>query len=151
MIIDILVMYIYNSIDAFMRPPVSCLLHTAIIRQKKKDFGEIEKIEKDVVKRIFTLELRLSHLREGDCVFLHMVVYNYSCIMRNRFGVVLWICFAIWSKRWRKSRDGWGFGRINLFIGYSDNFCWGTKLSSSLYYEVNEFLILKSIHPIKYI
>ena len=45
---------------AYLQPLVSCCLYTTIIRQKKKDFGEIEKIEKDSVKRMFTLELRIS-------------------------------------------------------------------------------------------
>ncbi len=32
--------------DAFLRPLISCLLYTTILRQKKKDFGEIETSEK---------------------------------------------------------------------------------------------------------
>ena len=32
--------------DAYLQPVVSCRLYTTIIRQKKKDFREIEKIEK---------------------------------------------------------------------------------------------------------
>ena len=38
--------YIYNRMAAYLRPLVSCCPYTAIIRQKKNDFGEIEKIEK---------------------------------------------------------------------------------------------------------
>ena len=34
----------FNSIDAYLRPLVSCRLYTAVIRQKKKDFVEMEKI-----------------------------------------------------------------------------------------------------------
>ena len=30
---------------AYLRPVISCCFYTAIIKQKKKDFGEIEKIE----------------------------------------------------------------------------------------------------------
>ena len=40
---------------AYLRPLVSCRLYTSIIRQKNKDFGEIEKIE-NIVKRMVTLE-----------------------------------------------------------------------------------------------
>ena len=38
---------------AYMRPLVSCCLYTTIIRQKKKDFGEIEKIEIYIQKNVF--------------------------------------------------------------------------------------------------
>ena len=32
--------------DAYLQPLVSCCLYTTMIWQKKKDLGEIEKIEK---------------------------------------------------------------------------------------------------------
>ena len=32
--------------DSYLQPLVPCCLYTAVIRQKKKDFEEIEKIEK---------------------------------------------------------------------------------------------------------
>ena len=32
--------------DAYLQPLVSCRLYRAIIRQKKKNFGEIQNIEK---------------------------------------------------------------------------------------------------------
>ena len=33
----ILVLYVFNSIDTYLRPVVSCRLYTTIIRQKKDD------------------------------------------------------------------------------------------------------------------
>ena len=45
---------------AYLRPLVSCRLYTTIIRQRKKDFGEIKKKKsKNTVKRMLTLELCL--------------------------------------------------------------------------------------------
>ena len=38
--------YTFNSMEAYLRLLVSCRLHTTIISQKKKDFREIERIEK---------------------------------------------------------------------------------------------------------
>ena len=38
--------YIFNDMEAYLRPLVLCCLYTIIISQRKKDFGEIEKIEK---------------------------------------------------------------------------------------------------------
>ena len=38
--------------DADLRPLDSCRLYTAIIRQRMKDFGEIEKIEKYSQKNV---------------------------------------------------------------------------------------------------
>ena len=43
--------YIFNCMDAYLRPPVSYRLYTTIIRQKNKDFGEIEKVEKSFINR----------------------------------------------------------------------------------------------------
>ena len=43
--------------DAYLRPLVSCRLHTTTICQKKNDFGEIEKNRKNIVKGMLTLEL----------------------------------------------------------------------------------------------
>ena len=53
-----LFLYIYTK-DTYLQPLVSCCLYTAIIRLRKKDSGEIEKIEK-IVKRMFTLELSIT-------------------------------------------------------------------------------------------
>ena len=39
--------------DAYLRPLVSCRLHMTIIRQRKKDFGEIGKIEKYSQKNVY--------------------------------------------------------------------------------------------------
>ena len=39
--------------DAYLRPPIPCRLYTTIIWQKKKDFGEIERIEKFSQKNFY--------------------------------------------------------------------------------------------------
>ena len=39
-------LYIFDRMGGYLRPVASCRFYTAIIRLKKKDFGEIEKIEK---------------------------------------------------------------------------------------------------------
>ena len=38
--------YIFNSIDTYLRPQVLFRHYTTIIRQRNKDFGEIENIKK---------------------------------------------------------------------------------------------------------
>ena len=43
----------FNSIEAYLRLLVSCRLYTTIIRQRKKHFVEIEKIEKYNQKNIY--------------------------------------------------------------------------------------------------
>ena len=70
--------YIFNSIDAYLRLLV---FHTTIIGQKKKDFGEIEKSQKNRVKIIHTLEMCVSLLcacvcgcEDYNCVLLCVVV-----------------------------------------------------------------------------
>ena len=45
--------------DAYPLLLVSCRLITTIIRQRKKDIGEIEKT-KNTVKRMFTLGFRIT-------------------------------------------------------------------------------------------
>ena len=59
--------------DAYLQPLVSCHLYMAIIREKKKDFGEIEENQKIIIKKNFMLELHISLL------FIYVCV-DYICI-----------------------------------------------------------------------
>ena len=61
--------------EVLLRPLVSCRFYTTIIKQRKKDFGEIEKIE-NTLKRGFTLRLRIS-LFVCVCVCV-CGLYNWS-------------------------------------------------------------------------
>ena len=106
--------------DANMRPLVSCPLYTIIIRQRKKDFVEIEKIEK--YKIMFMLDLRITLMCVCVCVcglylcvvvwveyvIVNMCVYDDTCATWQICGCLMNICLAICSA-WRDS--GW-FGWI---------------------------------------
>ena len=61
--------------DAYLQALVSCHLYMIIIRQKKRDFGEIKKNQKDIIKRIFRLELCLSL-----CVYVCVCIFVYCCV-----------------------------------------------------------------------
>ena len=39
-----------NGVEAYLQPLVSCYLYKTIMRQRKKDIGEIEKIKKIQLK-----------------------------------------------------------------------------------------------------
>ena len=62
--------------DAYLLPRVSCRLITTIIRQRKKDIGEIEKTEKYCQKN-FTLGL---HIPLCVCVCV-CVCLDYICVL----------------------------------------------------------------------
>ena len=69
--------------NAYLRPLVSCRLYTTLIRLRKKDFGEIEKI-KHTVKRMFTLELCIAlfvcvHRLYLLCVVVHVIITVCLC------------------------------------------------------------------------
>ena len=49
--------------DAFLRPLAPCRFYPAIIRQKRKDFGEIENIEKYSQKNVFVCVCAYIYLR----------------------------------------------------------------------------------------
>ena len=53
-----------------MQPLVSCCLYTINIRQRKKDFREIEKIE-NTAKRMFTLELHIY-------IYIYIYIYTHT-------------------------------------------------------------------------
>ena len=59
--------------DAYLQLMVSCYLYKKIIRQKKKDFGEIKKLE-----RILMLGLHSIFLCEWR-LYLHIVVCGCIC------------------------------------------------------------------------
>ena len=61
--------------EAYLRPLVSCCLYTTIIRQKKKDLGEIEKIEKYSEKNVY---VRIAYNFWCVCV---CVCIDYICIL----------------------------------------------------------------------
>ena len=61
--------------DAYLWPLVSCHLYTTIIRQKKKDFAEIEKIEKYIQKNV---NVRIEH--NSLCVCACACVCAYVCV-----------------------------------------------------------------------
>ena len=66
--------------EAYLQPLVSCHLYTAIIRQKKKNL-EKSKILKDIVKIIFTLELRIILVYVcGGYIFIMLYVVVYVCV-----------------------------------------------------------------------
>ena len=89
--------------DAYLLLLVSCRLYTTIIRQRKKDFGEIEKIEK-YSQRMFILGFRIilcvcvcvCVCVDYICVLLCVVAYVIICMFmsmmiyapRGRFRVV---------------------------------------------------------------
>ena len=68
---------VYNSMDIYLRLLFSCRLYTTILRQRMKDFGEIEKIEKSPLKYVYVRvaynSLR-AHARVCVCVFdMHLM------------------------------------------------------------------------------
>ena len=65
----------FNSIAVDLQPLVLCCLYTTMVWQRKKDFGEIEKIEK---YRMFTVELCI--ILFFVCVCVCMCVCGCVCV-----------------------------------------------------------------------
>ena len=78
--------------DAYLQPLVSCHLITIIIKQGKKDIGEMEKIEKYSQKNVY---VRIVY--NSFCVCL-----CYICVL---FCVVVYVIISIFwclAVGWRK-------------------------------------------------
>ena len=71
--------------DIDLRPLVSCHFYIAIIRQRKKDFGEIEKIKK-YNQRMFMLELRITLF---FCMSVCVCVCESVCLCRLYLRIVV--------------------------------------------------------------
>ena len=54
------------------------------------------------------------------CVYVFVCVcvcvYVWCYMAWQIWGCLMNICVVMCSKRWQKSRDSWGFGRINFFL-----------------------------------
>ena len=133
-----ILVYIYIWYHGYLWPLISCCLYTTIIRQRKKDFGEIEKIGKYSEKNVY-VRIALTHLCMCVCVcmcvsvcvcvliifeccclwscmwllVMYVCVYNDTCAARQIWGYLLNICVA--TCRGRK-RNRQGFGRIKKIV-----------------------------------
>ena len=71
--------------DAYLRPLVSYCLYTTIIRKKKKDFGEIEKIEKLQSKERVHLCVCVcvEYISVSLCVVMYVILSMCVCMMAD--------------------------------------------------------------------
>ena len=76
--------------DAYLRPLVSCRLITTIIRQRKNDIGEIEKIEKYSQTNVYD---RIAYKTSCVCVCV--------CVCIDYFRVLLCMCGHMMIRAYR--------------------------------------------------
>ena len=103
--------------DAYVRLLVSCRLYTTIIRQKKKDFGEIEQIKKYSQKNFYVriaynslclcvggLYLRIAVCGRCDCVLNCNIItfFQTAVVSILLYGYTTWTL----TKRLEKKLDG---------------------------------------------
>ena len=124
--------------DAYLRPLISCSLYTTIIRQRKKDFGEIEKNFKNTVKNMFTLEMQVT--------VRVWIIFAYCCA-RSYMWSLACMCMIIHVL----------CGRLFLHFGTSIHFCLlylyvkSKNSFSSLFNDDDKFvpLLKSSLHTKK--